>query len=72
MRGDRPTEAQNKARMRNWHIRRLRGLWHQAAILPRDAASQVQAIIDNELKANGAEPEFERRTKHASEQDIPF
>ena len=50
----RPTEAQNKARMRNWGIRSLRALYrlaHQLSPARRDA---VQAIIDEELKSRGA------------------
>lgn len=48
------TDAQKKARMRNWGIRNLRALYrlaHQLSPARRDA---VQAIIDDELKERGA------------------
>jgi hypothetical protein len=58
-----PTEAQTRARMRNWRIRSLRALWAQVGMLSHDRASAARYLIDCELKAAGAEPEIFRREK---------
>ena len=49
-----PTEAQNKARMRNWGIRNLRALRALCYQLTSPRREAVFALIDEELKERGA------------------
>lgn len=50
-----PTQRQSEARMRNWGIRNLRALYCLANQLSPERRRQVQAIIDDELRARGAD-----------------
>ncbi|UIJ43759.1 hypothetical protein LZK98_11720 [Sphingomonas cannabina] len=68
----RPTEAQDRARQRNWRIRSLRALWAQAGMLSPDRAAAVRHIVDAELQAAGAEPELIRRERYVTESEIHF
>lgn len=52
--GGRPTEAQNKARARNWRIRNLRSLHAVAGQLTGLRRSVAQDAIDEELELLGA------------------
>ena len=60
------SEAQIKARERNWYIARLRGLWHNVAVIRNaEAVTDIQDWIDRELAAQGAEKE---RVRHEARQ----
>lgn len=54
-----PSEAQHRARMRNWGIRNLRALYRLAHQLSRERCEAVQVIIDEELKERGAKTQVE-------------
>jgi len=55
-----PTPAQTAARLRNWRIRNLRGLWAQAHQLDGDLAAQVRVLVDEQLAREGAETQAQR------------
>ena len=55
-----PSPAQRRARERNWRIMRLRSLYATASILSDGRMEAVQAIIDDELRAMGAETHAEK------------
>lgn len=54
MKGVRPTEKQNAARIRNWGIRSLRAFYALSHNLSRERGDRVRAIIDEELAERGA------------------
>lgn len=54
-----PTEKQKAARQRNWHIRRLRGLYAQCGILTHGNRTLARQAINNELLNLGARAEVE-------------
>lgn len=53
---------QNRARERNWYIRKLRAYFHLCPIF-EGRGKQIQALIDEELISIGAESEIERTKK---------
>ncbi|GGO96406.1 hypothetical protein GCM10011329_22860 [Stakelama pacifica] len=67
-----PTEAQTRARQRNWQIRCIRSLWAQAGHLSEPFRTSVREAIDADLMERGAEPERVRRERYVTETEIPF
>lgn len=53
------TPAQRAARMRNFEIFKLRGLWCQAGMLDEPIRTAVRALIDLNLVTRGARPQRE-------------
>lgn len=61
--------AQEAANQRSFRIFRLRGLWAHACLLTGERRLAMEALIDAELVALGAEPETARRARIDAEQD---
>lgn len=59
------TEAQRKARVRNWTIRRLRALYAQASGsdfgFTAGEVCRIENIVDAAIERLGGEPETKRR-----------
>lgn len=68
----RPTEAQNRARARNWRIRNLRALYALAYQLTGPRRDTAHRAIDRELKSLGAEAETARMARRAAEIEAAF
>lgn len=64
-----PSERQVASRRRNWHIFKLRGLWHNAYPMRGDFLTCYRAAIDAQLREMGAEPEGERLDRLRAERD---
>lgn len=58
-----PTILQQQTRWRNDKIRRLRGLWVNSTLMEPGIATQVQHLIDMQLRRWDAQPEAERRAE---------
>lgn len=69
MKGQRPTEAQNKARARNWRIRNLRSLYVMAGQLTGLRRSVAQDAVDEELELLGAKSTAEHAVEVAERFD---
>jgi hypothetical protein len=63
----RPTEAQDRARMRNWGIRNLRALYALSYSLTGERRTAAHDAIDAELALRGAEPEGARKAQFLKE-----
>lgn len=63
-----PSEAQHKARMRNWGIRNLRSLHAQCTQLTGERRTRAQAIVDEELKLRGAATTEEKLIREGNKQ----
>lgn len=58
------SDKAQKARDRNWRIKRLRGIWANTCICYGQGNQRaIELAIDNELRNMGAEPETERRAR---------
>jgi hypothetical protein len=59
------SEKAREARIRNWNIRRLRGLYAFSfcSFLSVDEAAQLRAVADQALERMGAESETAQRTR---------
>lgn len=64
-----PSEAQRKARDRNWRVWKLRGLWSNAFPMTGERLAAYRAAIDAELELLGAEPETARRERIKRDED---
>lgn len=61
------TPTQVAAKVRNWKIMRLRGMYACATLVHPNDVSFVRGIIDVALKSLGAEPEGVRQAKQLEE-----
>ena len=58
------SEAQKTSRKRNWNIKRLRGAW---SLFHDIGSNEGMIVVDNALKALGAETEADRIERQMKE-----
>lgn len=66
---DNRTDAQKAAQMRNFGIFQLRGLWALAGMLREPWRHLVRSLIDEDIRARGAEPQTIREARRYEEID---
>ena len=64
---DKRTDAQKAASQRNFGIFQLRGLWALAGMLREPWRHLVRDLIDEDIRARGAEPELVRSARRQRE-----
>lgn len=64
--------AQVAARLRNWQIFRLRGLWSLTFLLTDWRRTQAQALVDDELALLGAERQTDRMRREDAARDLKY
>lgn len=69
---DKRTQAQKDAQQRNFAIFQLRGLWSLAGMLREPWRHLVRDLIDEDIRARGAEPQKVRAERERAEMEEYF